>query len=75
MKKITVYSKPDCVQCEFTKSFLTDLNVAYETIDVTQDEAALEHVRSLGFQSLPVVEVEGREAFSGFQPDVLEQLA
>lgn len=75
MKKITIYSKPGCVQCDFTKSFLTDLNVPYESVDVMQDEAALEHVRSLGFQSLPVVEVEGQQAFAGFQPDLLEQLA
>ncbi|HFI0463504.1 TPA: glutaredoxin-like protein NrdH [Streptococcus suis] len=75
MKNVTVYSKPNCMQCNFTKKFLEDNAVQYTLIDVYEDQAALDRVKSLGFQSLPVVEIEGEEPFFGFRPDRLAVLA
>lgn len=37
---ITVYSKQNCMQCMFTKKFLDENNIAYKSIDVTQDDEA-----------------------------------
>ncbi len=73
-EKIVVYSKPNCMQCNFTKQFLMNHGINFEERDVSKSEEALEEVRSLGFTSLPVVVVPDREAFSGFRPDVLETL-
>lgn len=75
MKAITVYSKPNCMQCNFTKQFLDDNHIIYKEIDVYEDEMALNRVKELGFQSLPVVEIEGEEPFFGFRPDKLQLLA
>lgn len=75
MNKITVYSKPNCMQCDFTKRFLDQHNLEYTAVDVMQDSEALARVQELGFQSLPVVVAEGIEPFFGFRPDMLEQLA
>lgn len=72
---VTVYTKPNCMQCQFTKRFLTDKNISFESIDVTQSKEALDTVKSLGFQALPVVTAEGEEPFYGFRPDRLQQLA
>lgn len=74
MKQVTVYSKPNCMQCEFTKKFLFDNNIEYTAIDVYEDEQALNHIKELGFQSLPVVEIEGEEPFYGFRPERLGML-
>ncbi|MBS4462261.1 glutaredoxin-like protein NrdH [Aerococcaceae bacterium zg-B36] len=74
MKKVTVYSKPNCMQCNFTKKFLDDNAIDYTTINVYEDNSALEFVNELGFKSLPVVEIEGEEPFFGFRPDRLESL-
>ncbi|MBR7928142.1 glutaredoxin-like protein NrdH [Aerococcaceae bacterium zg-ZUI334] len=74
MKNITVYSKPNCMQCNFTKKFLDDNAIDYTMIDVYEDEVALAKVKELGFQSLPVVVIEGEEPFFGFRPDRLESL-
>ncbi|MBK0348528.1 glutaredoxin-like protein NrdH [Aerococcaceae bacterium zg-ZJ1578] len=74
MKNITVYSKPNCMQCNFTKKFLEDNAIDYTMIDVYEDEVALAKVKELGFQSLPVVVIEGEEPFFGFRPDRLESL-
>ena len=74
MNKITVYSKPNCMQCDFTKRFLDQHNLEYTAVDVMQDSEALARVQELGFQSLPVVVADGVEPFFGFRPDILEQL-
>ncbi|MGX7075330.1 glutaredoxin-like protein NrdH [Globicatella sanguinis] len=75
MKTVTVYSKPNCMQCNFTKKFLEDNSVEYTMIDVYENEDALNKIKEMGFQSLPVVEIEGEEPFFGFRPDRLEKLA
>lgn len=75
MPKVTVYSKPNCMQCNFTKKYLDEKGVDYSTLDVFHDEEALNHIKSLGFQSLPVVEIDGEPPFNGFRPDLLAKLA
>lgn len=70
MSHITVYTKPACPQCEFTKKHLTKNNIEFTTVDLTQDAAALEAVTALGYTSAPVV-VAGDVHFSGFRPDRL----
>lgn len=86
--KITLYSKPNCVQCMATKRFLDKAGLTYETIDVSTDAAALTRILDMGFMQAPVVETDepvidsqGRgestvliSAWSGFRPDLLAQL-
>lgn len=74
-KPVIVYSKPNCMQCNFTKKYLEDKGIPYEIKDIEQNEGAIDEVKSLGFSSLPVVLAEGIEAFNGFRPDMLNQLA
>lgn len=70
---ITVYSKPACVQCTATYRALDRLGVAYEIVDVSQDGDALEKVRGLGYQQVPVV-IAGEDHWSGFRPDKIGSL-
>ncbi|MBT2731324.1 MULTISPECIES: glutaredoxin-like protein NrdH [Carnobacterium] len=74
-KSIIVYSKPNCMQCNFTKKYLEDKGIAYEVKDIFESEEALNEVKELGFSSVPVIAIEGHEAFNGFRPDLLDQLA
>lgn len=71
---VTVYSKPNCMQCNFTKQFLENNNIDYVAKDVYESEEAMAEVKALGFQSLPVVVADGIEPFFGFRPDLLEAL-
>lgn len=73
-KLVTVYSKPNCMQCNFTKQFLEDNGVPFIVKDIEESEEALAEVKALGFASLPVVVIEGEEPFNGFRPDRLESL-
>lgn len=63
---IIVYTKPDCSQCRFAKRFLTEKELPFKAIDITQDDEAFQHVKDLGFLSLPVIESDDLEPFSGF---------
>ena len=71
---ITVYSKPNCVQCSATRRALDKAGLVYETVDISLDAEALEQVTSLGYAQAPVV-VAGEEHWSGFRPDKIKTLA
>ena len=42
MNKITVYGKPNCMQCDYTKKHLDRMGLEYQSVDVTTDQQALE---------------------------------
>lgn len=71
---ITVYTKPNCMACNFTKNFIQDNGIEAEFIDVTQDEKSLAYVKELGYNAMPVVYVDGQTHWFGFRPDELEKL-
>lgn len=70
MSKVTVYSLPACVQCESTKRYLAKNGVEFEEVNLLEDAASMEFVKSLGHSSAPVV-VYGEENWSGFRMDKL----
>ncbi|WP_345189083.1 glutaredoxin domain-containing protein, partial [Microbacterium panaciterrae] len=53
--RVVVYTKPSCVQCNATYRALDAKGIEYEIHDVSEDAAALEHVKSLGYLQAPVV--------------------
>ncbi len=71
---ITVYSKPACVQCTATTRALDARGLAYQLIDLTEDDAAMELVTSLGYRQAPVV-VAGEAHWAGFRPDMIGSLS
>jgi glutaredoxin-like protein NrdH len=72
---ITVYSKPNCMQCKMSYRVLDARGLAYQVIDVTESEAALEYVKELGYLAVPVVVVSEHDHWAGFQPDQLARVA
>lgn len=71
---ITLFTKPRCMQCDATKRALDKHGLNYQTIDLTEDAAALEMVMNLGHQQAPVV-MAGEESWSGFRPDRIKAIA
>ncbi|WP_174804214.1 glutaredoxin-like protein NrdH [Martelella limonii] len=72
--KITVYSKPACVQCNATTRALERKGLDYEVVDVSADNEAYDHVVGMGYRQVPVV-VAGEQHWSGFRPDMIGALA
>ena len=68
MPTITVYTKPNCVQCTATFKALDKAGIAYAKVDISVDAEARDYVMALGYLQAPVV-VAGDEHWSGFRPD------
>ena len=73
---LTVYSKPNCIQCEMTKMWLNQNKIQFETVDVSEHPEKLEEIKLNGLQQLPVVTLDKyfENAWSGFNVDRLEEL-
>lgn len=70
---VTVYTKPSCVQCDQTKRFLDKSKIDYSTVDITEDQEALDKIISLGFKAAPVV-ITDNDSWAGFNPSKLAKL-
>ena len=71
--KITVYSLPDCVQCNQTKKVFDRENVTYNSIDLATDDEAMAKVREMGYASAPVI-VAGDKHWSGFRIEKIKSV-
>lgn len=74
---VTVPTKPDCVQCDFTKTHLNKHGIEYDVVDITVNADARQKAIDLGYFSAPVVIVEADGQFahwSGFKPDRIKAL-
>lgn len=71
---VTVYTKPSCVQCNATYRALDAKSIDYEIHDLSEDPAALEKVKALGYLQAPVV-ITDEDHWAGFRPDKIDELA
>ncbi len=76
---VTVYTKPDCKQCELTKRYLESRGVAFQVQDL-REAGNLAAAKALGHLAAPVVvfapDGAGTEvSWSGFRPDMLDTVA
>lgn len=70
---IRVYSKPDCPACTMTKNLLKRRGVLFVEEDLTEPNN-LAAAKANGHMSAPVV-VYGSQEWSGFRPDLIDQVA
>lgn len=70
---ITVYSKPNCPQCELTKRDMDILGIEYQTVDITKNEEKLQELISMGFKSAPVVQT-GSMCWAGYNQEKIKGL-
>jgi len=73
---VTIYTTPNCQQCNMTKRWLDKNNVPYSTVDLSESPDDLAAVRALGYASAPVVIVSNGDPetdlhWFGFRPDNL----
>lgn len=71
----TVYTKPNCVQCDMTKRLMDKIGVSYTTVDIVENPEELDKLIAMGYRAAPVVMTEGGESWAGFQPDKITALA
>jgi glutaredoxin-like protein NrdH len=56
-----------------TKRFMDKNGIQYDTVDITQDQEALDMILGMGFSSAPVV-ISDKGSWAGFQPDKVRLL-
>ena len=52
---LKVYWQPGCSSCLKTKEFLLDHGVAFQSVNVLEDEAGFEELQALGLKLVPIV--------------------
>ncbi|WP_439594205.1 glutaredoxin family protein [Microbacterium sp.] len=76
---LIVYSTgPACMRCTLTCRCADKFGLKYVVVDLRENLAAREYVTDdLGYSEAPVVVVNGdyQHHWSGFRPDLIEQLA
>ncbi|MGY2747826.1 glutaredoxin family protein [Arthrobacter sp. UYCu723] len=72
----TVYTKPQCPNCDKTKSYFEAKGITYTSVDITGNPAALEYITTeLGYSQAPVVinNRDDEDHWSGLRRDKLVQ--
>lgn len=70
---ITVYTKPNCAGCEYTKKFLDSKGLEYTEIDIHTDEAMAAHLRETNQLEMPHV-ITDHDSWSGYRREKLKGL-
>lgn len=71
---ITVYSNPNCTQCEQTKRYLSLKGIEFESKMIQDSPEVMPLIEEKGYRSAPVV-VTPDDSWSGFRLDKLSALA
>lgn len=73
MSEIIVYSQPGCGPCSKVKSWFDSKGVSYVEKNVVEDGEALQHIRSLGYAGVPVIETPEKH-WSGIDLNNMKEL-
>ena len=70
LRSVVLFTSPGCTLCERARAVLDREGVVYDEVDITGHEALEARYR----EWLPVVEIDGKRAFTYFvQPDALRR--
>lgn len=62
---ITLYSKPLCPYCDSAEKYLKNNNIKYRKVDISEDTAAYEFVKSKGHKTVPQIYYSNRLLVEG----------
>ncbi|WP_175988664.1 glutaredoxin family protein [Bacillus sp. Marseille-Q1617] len=72
MRKVTLYTQPDCPPCEVVKLFLKEYKIEYLEKNIKEDNGAREHlINQLKSYSTPTITVDDT-VISGFNLEALK---
>jgi glutaredoxin-like protein NrdH len=73
MMKITVWTLPNCVQCDNTKRQFDKRGIVYQVRELNRNPKALEQFKELGLLAAPIIETDAKR-WSGFRLDKINAL-
>jgi glutaredoxin len=72
--EISVYWKPGCSSCLKTKEYVEELGFEFESVNVLEDEAAMDEILASGLRSIPAVRLGSKFVYSQNLDDVANLL-
>ena len=73
MKKVILYTTPNCMACKSVARTLEKRGVNFDTMNLEQHPELVEQFREVGLTTAPIVQTEGL-TFSGYRPAKIDQL-
>lgn len=74
MANVKIYSTPTCPWCKRAKAYLAEKGIAFESIDVSSNEAAQkEMIDKSGQMGVPVLDIDGK-IVTGFDKEKINEL-
>jgi glutaredoxin-like protein NrdH len=67
---LQLFTQDGCQPCKAVKRLLDSMGAKYVTIDITEDENAVQKVRDWGYNGTPVL-WDGFDAIHGFNRDAI----
>ena len=78
MKKVEIFSTPQCHYCHMAKDWFAANKIEYVDYDVTQDKAKRQELIDLGAMGVPLIRIteDGKEhvIISGFDVEHLKEI-
>jgi glutaredoxin-like protein NrdH len=71
---VTVYTNPNCVQCDMTKKQFDKLGIDYTVVDLSKNPKKAAEFKELGYLAAPIVTTDIK-AWSGFKLGKIRSLA
>jgi glutaredoxin-like protein NrdH len=72
--EVTVWTNPNCVQCDMTKKTMTKLGIEYKEMSLQEHPLVIDTFKAQGFMSAPIVTTDTK-IWSGFRLDKIKSLA
>jgi glutaredoxin 3 len=72
-KTVKLYTSTFCPICEVVERFLSEREIQYMKINIDEDPEAKEAFLKLGYDNLPVLDIEGTTIL-GFNPEAIEKV-
>ena len=74
VKKVEIYSLPECIYCKKAKAYFKANNIKYEDINVKDNEKAQKEMEDIsGQRSVPVIVVD-KKVIVGFDEGKLDEV-
>lgn len=74
MMVVTVWEKPNCVQCAQTKRVMEQEGIIFRTKRLDKSAKAIERFKEMGLMAAPIVETDTKR-WSGFRLEKIRSLA
>ena len=73
MSLVKVFTAPNCVYCQLVKNYLRSLEISFEEVDLTRDEAQLRWLEEhIGQRGIPVTLFNEQQFVIGWQKEMID---